>query len=169
VKHYKEIGPESIEGNPFEMIGKQWFLITAGTMESYNTMTGGWGALGYLWNRNVALAYVRPVRHTFVFTEKHPLFTLSFFPEESRDALKYCGSHSGRDVDKASETGLTPFAPTPETVSFTQANLIMVCRTLYAHFLKPENFADQGLNRLCYPEPDHHRVYIGDIEKVLTR
>lgn len=169
VKHYNEIPPESIEGNPFEMVGKRWFLITAGNLGDYNTMTGGWGALGHLWGRNVALAYVRPVRHTFKFTEKYPLFTLSFFPESERKALQYCGSRSGRDVDKAAETGLVPFAPEPETVSFTQASLILVCRKLYAHFLRPEDFIDRTVDRECYPDHDHHRVYVGAIQKVLVR
>jgi len=168
VKHYNEIRPESIEGNPFDMIGRRWFLITAGSMSDYNTMTGGWGALGYLWGKNVAFAYVRPVRHTFRFTEENPLFTLSFFPESEKAALQYCGSHSGRDVDKASQTGLEPFEPEPGTVSFTQSNLVLVCRKLYAHFLTPGDFIDQSVNRECYPQPDHHRVYIGAIEKVLS-
>jgi len=167
VKHYNEIAPESIEGNPFEMIGRKWFLITAGVPGDYNTMTGGWGALGYLWNRPVAIAYVRPVRHTFNFTEKNRWFTLSFFPESRREDLRFCGSNSGRDVDKAAATGLTPFQPTPETVSFSQAELILVCRKLYAHFLKPAEFTDPSVDSACYPRHDHHRVYIGEIAKVL--
>ncbi len=169
MKHYNEIEPESIEGNPFEMIGRRWFLVTAGNLDSYNTMTGGWGALGHLWGRNVAFAYVRPVRHTFSFTEGNPLFTLSFFPDSERHALEYCGSHSGRDVNKAKETGLTPFSPAPGSVSFSQANLVLVCRKLYAHFLKPEDFVDSSVDRECYPARDHHRVYIGAIEKVLSK
>lgn len=168
MKHYKEIAPESIEENPFHLMGKRWFLITAGTEERWNTMTGGWGALGHLWGRNVALAYVRPVRHTFRFTEENPRFTLCFFPEEHRKVLQFCGSHSGRDVNKAEKTGLIPFSPSKDTVAFRQADLIMECRKLYAHFLQPGDFIDPSVNRECYPEPDHHRVYIGEIERVLS-
>ena len=38
-----ETRPEDIGHNPFKLIGADWMLITAGTKESYNTMTGAWG------------------------------------------------------------------------------------------------------------------------------
>ena len=40
--------------NVFEIIGKEWMLITAGTPERFNMMTASWGGLGYLWNKPVA-------------------------------------------------------------------------------------------------------------------
>ena len=43
----KEIG--ELTGNPFNQIGKDWFLITSGTEESYNTMTASWGFMGVMW------------------------------------------------------------------------------------------------------------------------
>ena len=32
-----------IQWNPFDMIGKQWYLLTAGGLSDYNTMTASWG------------------------------------------------------------------------------------------------------------------------------
>ena len=34
-------------------------------------------------------------------------FSISFMGKEYREALNYCGSHSGRDTDKVANAGLT--------------------------------------------------------------
>lgn len=46
--------------NVFEIIGKEWMLITAGTPERFNMMTASWGGLGYLWNKPVAFLLCVP-------------------------------------------------------------------------------------------------------------
>ncbi len=70
MKNFKEISPAAIEGNPFDMVGQQWMLITAGNEEATNTMTASWGGLGVLWNKPVAFAFVRPTRYTYEFLER---------------------------------------------------------------------------------------------------
>ena len=62
-----EISPNALSKTPFEMIGKDWMLLTAGNSDKYNTMTASWGGLGVLWNKNVVFAFVRPQRFTFDF------------------------------------------------------------------------------------------------------
>ena len=166
---FRVVKPVSLKDNVFTLIDHDWMLITAGTMKSWNTMTASWGGLGVLWNKPVAFAFVRPTRHTYGFMEASSRFTLSFFPmERFRKALQYCGSHSGRDVDKAEETGLEPFSPAPGAVSFTQARLILVCRKLYTTDIDPRRFLDRGIDRL-YPKKDYHRVYVGEVTRCLTR
>lgn len=105
---FKETKPELLSDNAFKLIGKDWMLITAGTPESFNTMTASWGGLGVLWERKVAFCFIRPTRYTREFVERSQNFTLSFFEETHRKALGFIGSHSGRDTDKIKETGLTP-------------------------------------------------------------
>ena len=70
-------------------------LITAGEMNSFNTMTASWGSLGELWNKKVCFCFVRPVRYTYQFTENNDTFTLSFFEEKYRKVLNLCGTKSG--------------------------------------------------------------------------
>jgi flavin reductase (DIM6/NTAB) family NADH-FMN oxidoreductase RutF len=165
--HFLEITPGDIKENVFKLISDDWFLLTAGSLKAgYNTMTASWGGLGQLWQKRVAYVFVRPQRHTWNFTEKNDLFTMSFFSEDYRDALKYCGSHSGRDVDKAAETGLTPFEPVPGATAFLQATLILVCRKLYCQDFDPSRFLDPEIDPL-YPQKGYHRMYIGSIEKAL--
>ena len=165
---FKEIKPDDISESVFKLIAENWFLLTAGTgADVYNTMTASWGGMGQLWHKRVTFVFVRPQRHTWKFMENNGLFTMSFFSEEYRDALTYCGSHSGRDSDKARETGLTPFEPSNGTAAFEEAKLILVCRKLYYQDIQPERFLNDGIDNL-YPEKGYHRMYVGEIEKVLT-
>ena len=108
MKNMTKIDPKQIDENVIRLIGSQWMLVTAGNPAHFNTMTASWGGLGFLWNRPVAFVFIRPQRYTFQFAEENSGLTLSFFGEEYRDALKICGSRSGRDTDKVAEAGLTP-------------------------------------------------------------
>ncbi len=164
---FKEIKIEEMKFNPFTMIGKEWMLITAGTKEQFNTMTASWGFLGYLWERNVAAIFVRPTRYTYQFTEKHNTFTLTFFEEKHKDALKLLGTVSGRDRDKVKEAGLTPVFD-KDFVYFEEAKLVLLCKKLYFDDLKSENFLNPSIEKF-YPEKDYHRIYIGEVEKVLGK
>ena len=86
--------------NAFELIGKEWMLITAGTPEKFNTMTASWGGIGYLWNRPVAFIFVRPERYTYEFIENQEQVTLAFLGNENRQVHSICGSKSGREKRK---------------------------------------------------------------------
>ena len=67
MKDFKIINPEALTDNVFKLLDKDWMLITAGNLEDYNTMTASWGHLGILWHVPVAIAYIRPQRHTYGF------------------------------------------------------------------------------------------------------
>ena len=166
---FRVIRPEGISDNTFKLIGSDWMLITAGAPDSYNTMTASWGGMGVLWGKNICFCVVRPVRYTYEFMEKADSFTLSFFGEEYRDALNVCGTKSGRDIDKAAVTGLTPVAGTlPGTTRFEQARMVIECRKLYFHDLDPQHFLEPDIHG-NYPNKDYHRMYIGEIANCLVR
>lgn len=167
------VKPEDVEYNIFEnnvfsAVGDDWMLITAGDENGYNTMTASWGGMGVLWNDPVSFIFVRPQRYTYTFTEKHGKYTLSFFDEKYRDALTFCGSHSGRDCDKAKEAGLTPVFEDGYTY-FAEASLVLFCEKKYADDLKGENFTDKSIIGKCYPYSDFHRMYIGKITKCIKK
>ena len=165
---FREIKPEALRDNPFTLIGKDWMLITAGTREKFNTMTASWGGLGVLWDRNVCFAFVRPSRYTFEFLENAPGFTLCFFDESWRDKLMFCGSNSGRTVDKVKKTGLAPVFTKSGNVWFEQARLMIECSKIAYTDLDPKHFLDPKIAEF-YEGPDYHRVYIGEIERILAR
>jgi flavin reductase (DIM6/NTAB) family NADH-FMN oxidoreductase RutF len=163
---FMETKPELLTDNPFKLIGSDWMLITAGTPESFNSMTASWGGLGILWERKVATCFIRPTRYTYEFTERSPHFTLSFFEEKYRKALTYCGTHSGKDTDKVREAGLTPVKD-GGFVYFSEARLVLACRKIYAQDLDPRLFLDPKIGGM-YPQKDYHRMYVGEIEKCLV-
>ena len=76
----EKIDCSQLEINPFSMIGEDSFLISAGNSESWNTMTAGWGGLGYIWGKNAVYVFVRESRYTLEFMDKCDEFSLSFFP-----------------------------------------------------------------------------------------
>ena len=160
---FVEIAPAQIAENVFTTISKDWMLITAGSLDSFNTMTASWGAWGHLWERDVCFCFVRPQRHTFGFMEAASHFTLSFFAEAYRSALDFCGSRSGRDVDKAAATGLTPVAGSTGAVYFGEARLVLECRKLYAQNITPASFLDPAIPAEIYSKADYHRMYVGEI------
>lgn len=160
---FTRVDPADIGDNPFKLIGADWMLLTAGPTTAYNTMTASWGGVGVLWNKNVAWCVVRPVRYTYEFMEKADTFTLTFFEEKYREALLLCGSKSGRDIDKAAATGLTPISgELGGATTFKQARLVIECRKLYFHDVDPGNFIDPAIDK-NYPEKDYHRMYVGEI------
>lgn len=165
--NFKELRAKEIGDNPFKLIGKDWMLITAGTKDSFNTMTGAWGGMGILWEKEVCFCVIRPTRYTFEFMEKSDRFTLTFLEEQYRDILTYCGSKSGRDVNKVTETGLTPVS-TGDAVYFAEGRLVLVCRKIYHQDMMPANFADPKIEDF-YPLKDYHRMYVGEIERCLGR
>lgn len=158
----KEINIKDLKESSAVLFDDRWALITAGKSESYNTMTASWGALGELWNKEVCFIFIRPQRYTYEFVEREAYFTVSIFPEEYKKALTFCGRHSGRDVDKAKETGLTP-CTVGESVSFKEAEIVLLCKKLAYQDIKPEGFIDPTIDSACYPAKDYHRMYIGEI------
>lgn len=164
---FKEIDIRELKDSPVKLIGDDWALITAGSSEKWNTMTVSWGALGELWNREAAFVFIRPQRYTYEFFEKEELFTLSFLGEKHRDILRVCGSKSGRDCDKAALTGLVPDF-SQGAVCFEQAEYTLICRKIASQLLDPAGFIDKTIEE-NYPAKDYHRMYVGEIIKVLKK
>ncbi len=172
MSHFMPIDPNELPDNVFKSIGQEWMLITVGEPQHYNTMTASWGGWGILWNRKVCFCVIRPQRYTFEFMEKGDVFSLSFFEANYRSALDFCGTHSGRDVDKAAACGLTPYeiqvdGEISKTVTFAEARLVMVCKKIYYQDLDPAHFIDPTIAN-AYPSRDYHRMYIGEITRCLV-
>lgn len=161
MKNFKKISPKELSENPIKLFDNDWSLITCGDEHAYNTMTASWGGVGELWSKDVCFVFIRPQRYTFEFVEKNDLFTVSFYPEEYHKALSFCGSHSGRDFDKAKETGLTPLF-VDGTAAFEEAKIILVCKKIACQDMDPNGFVDKSIAK-NYAANDYHRIYVGEI------
>lgn len=165
---FREVSSTEITDNVFSLVGRDWMLITAGNLQKYNTMTASWGGLGILWGKKICFCVVRPHRYTYEFMEREENFTLTFFDEQYRSALNFCGANSGRNVDKAAATGITPVEDTPGRVYFGEGRLVIECKKIYYQDLEPENFLDASIHK-NYPNKDYHRMYVGEVTRVLVK
>lgn len=145
---------------------KRWFVLTAGNMQRFNSMTVGWGSVGGIWEMPFVQVVVRPVRFTFGFMNEFDEFTLCSFPPKYRKDVALLGSHSGRDKDKIALTRLTPIKS--EAVAapcFKEADLVFECRKIYWQDLDERNFLSPKIME-NYPQRDFHRIFYGEILRI---
>ena len=151
----------------FDRIGKEWMLISASDGTRANTMTASWGCCGILWNRPIAVCFIRPQRYTCPIVEASDRLSLAFLGEKYREALSFCGRASGRDGNKFEAAGLTlayeDGVPYP-----AEAHTVLLCKKLYVDTLKKENFLSKE-HLSHYPIDDFHRVFVCEITDILTR
>ena len=131
-------------------------------------MTAGWGSFGVLWNKPVLSVVVRPQRYTYGLMEQTDTYTIAYFGSENRDAIRLCGSTSGRDTDKMKACGFT-VGEVDGYRYIEQAQMVICCRKIYVQDMKPECFLDAQLMGQNYPDNDFHRFYVGEITKVLVQ
>ena len=166
MKGFHEIAATELE-NVCRLFDKDWALITASTGEGVNAMTASWGGVGILWHKPVAFCFVRPQRYTFELLEREDTLSLCFLEEKWRDALRLCGTKSGRDLDKLAAAGLT--ANRENGTPFVgESRLVLLCRKLYAGNIEEGGFIDKA-QLAHYKNNDFHRMYICEIEKIYVR
>ena len=166
---FKKIDIKELKFNPFSLIGDEWALLTSGPVEKYNTMTVSWGHVGVMWGSPSVCCFVRTNRYTLPFMEENDTFTLCFFDEKYKPALTFCGTKSGRDYDKAKETGLTPINIDGVT-AFEEAKLVLVCKKHYSAMLDENAFCDTEAKSKWYSDTNPmHKQFIGAITAVYTK
>ncbi|MGP1515257.1 MAG: flavin reductase family protein [Bacteroidales bacterium] len=163
---FKLINPQDIQTNTFEMFEKNWALVTAGDLNSYNTMTIGWGDFGILWNKPIITVYVSSSRYTKQFMDENEYFTVEFFEEQYREKLVYLGSHSGRNEDKVSKSKLTPIFTENGNATFKEGKIIIEAKKIYSHEFEL-NALPKDI-KLWYDKRNIglHTMYIGEIVNI---
>ena len=156
--------------NLISLIKDDWMLVTAGSEESFNTMTANWGGMGFLWNKPVAFIFIRPERYTHDFLEENDRLTLSFYAEDYREALRICGTKSGRDINKVEATGLTPVALESGAMTFSEARLTLDCHKLFKAPMQATDFIDKEILNTWYgAKGGLHDMYIVEIDDVYIK
>lgn len=141
---------------------KQGAFLTVRAGERLNTMTIGWGLTGFIWQRPVFMVAVRDSRYSFELMEAAGDFTVSLPFSDQAQALKLCGTKSGRDLDKFAASGLKIMAA-QQTLSpvLELAGLHYECQIRCKTRLDPA-LLDPELEQL-YPAKDYHSLYFGEI------
>lgn len=161
---FKKIDPKQLSGNVFSDFDSGWALLSAGKKDSYNTMTISWGGLGWLWRRPVAYIFVRKSRYTHEFVDANEIMTVSFFePEKYRKELGILGSKSGRDMDKMTDSGLTPIW-LEDAPAYDEARKILICKKLYKNPLNINAVPKEVLEEAYEPGlTELHDAYIAEV------
>lgn len=158
---------EELDFNPFEKIGKEWALVSAGSKQKANAMTVSWGGVGVLWGKNVAFIFVRDSRYTKEFIDSGDFFSVSFLGKAYKDALNYCGTHSGRNEDKLANAGLT-WNYKLSIPYIDEGNLILLCQKLSAVRITEDTFLSPEIKK-WYTDGDLHTMYVAEILEALAR
>ena len=152
----------------FEDNGFQWFrdaqLLCAGNVQQSNAMTIGWGGIGTLWRRTALTVYVAEQRYTKAFMDSAEYFTVMSFDMKDSNVLRYMGTKSGRDGDKAQALGLHTAYTANGTPYYTEASMVIECRTMYAAPFDPKGFkSDVPKNMYANFPAGIHTMYIGEV------
>lgn len=144
---------------------KKGILMSTKSEARMDTMTIGWGALGIDWSLPVFTAYVRDSRFTKVLLDQSGEFTVNIPLEGSdvRKIISFCGTKSGRDVNKFAELDLHAIqGETVKAPAIAELPLTLECRVLYAQKQDPEKIPASILSR-HYPQQDYHTAYTAEI------
>ena len=158
--------------NPFEWFKGSGLLLAVGTPESNNAMTIGWGALGNVWGKigeNTVTVYVAEGRYTFQFMEKNKYFTVMAFEDDYDYVLRYMGSHSGRDEDKADMLGLHTLYTENGTPYYAEASLVLECEIIYKAPFQTEGMCASARKFYENFTAGVHHMYIGNVVNALKR
>jgi len=142
---------------------KRGAFLTVKSGNALNTMTIGWATFGVVWNKPVMMVAVRSSRHTFGIIEAASDFTVTIPAADMQKETAYCGSKSGRDVDKFKICNL-------ETVNSRQVASPVIkaigrhyeCKIIFKSVMDPAHF-DKVYDSSLYPKKDYHTLYFGEI------
>ncbi|MBN2450577.1 MAG: flavin reductase family protein [Lentisphaeria bacterium] len=158
----KSVDPVAVASEALDLLPKGAFL-TVRSGNHLNTMTIGWGTVGVIWSRPVFVVAVRNSRYTFRLLERAPDFAVSI-PQEGlcKQELAFCGSRSGKEVDKFAECGLTPRdAGTIQSPLLDLPGLHFACTVLLRAPTSPELMSPNLMD--FYAGHDYHTFYFGEI------
>lgn len=166
---FKIISPYELTDNSFKLIGKDWGLVTANTDSKVNMMTISWGGLGIMWNKPVTFSFIRPQRYTYDFLNQDEYFSICFMPDEYRKELMFCGTKSGREIDKVKECGLT-IINDKTAPYFEESKIVLICKKLYAQNMNADSVIDNSvLKNYAEDGSDYHRMFVSEITEVLVK
>ena len=142
---------------------KEGAFLTVKSGNGLNTMTIGWASFGVVWIKPIMMVAVRSSRHTFGIIEAAKDFTVTVPAGDMRKEIAFCGSNSGRDMDKFKLSNL-------ETTGSRQVASPIIrtrgrhyeCRIVYKSAMDPAHL-DKEYDSFLYPDKEYHTLYFGEI------
>lgn len=155
---YNEYAKEALEG-----LTKGAFLNVSHEGQD-NTMTIGWGSVGFIWKKPIIMVMVRYSRHTYRMLDDAGEFTVSIpFGNELKKELAFCGTKSGRDVNKFQSCNFPNLrAHKVNAPLIAGCDLHYECKVVYKQAMEPA-VIDQGIDDKFYKNNDFHVMFYGEI------
>ncbi len=142
---------------------KRGAFLTVKAAAGLNTMTIGWATFGFIWQKPIMMVAVRPTRYTFGIIEKAADFTVTIPSGDMLKETTFCGTKSGRDVDKFKECNLkTAGGQKVASPIIEVPGIHLECKIVFKSAMDP-TFLDQSYDRAMYPQKDYHTLYFGEI------
>ena len=159
----KDVNYMSVADDTINNIKKGAFL-TVKFGNTLNTMTIGWATFGVVWSKPVMMVAARSSRHTFGIIEAAKDFTVTVPAGDMHKEIAFCGSKSGRKMDKFKMCNL-------ETADSRQVASPVIktrgrhyeCKIIYKSAMNPAHL-DKDYNLSLYPKKDYHTLYFGEIQ-----
>jgi flavin reductase (DIM6/NTAB) family NADH-FMN oxidoreductase RutF len=142
---------------------KEGAFLTVKSENAINTMAIGWATFGVVWRKPIMMVAVRSSRHTFGIIEAAKEFTVTVPAGDMHKEIAFCGSKSGRNVDKFKTCNL-------ETIDGRQVASPIIktggrhyeCKIIYKSAMDPAHL-DKGYDSSLYSKKDYHTLYFGEI------
>lgn len=142
---------------------KEGAFLTVKSGNVLNTMAIGWGTFGFVWGKPIMMVAVRSTRHTFGIIEAATDFTVTVPAGDMHKETTYCGTKSGRDVDKFKMCNLET-SDSRKVVSpiIKTRGRHYECKIIYKSAMNPAHL-DRDYDSSIYPKKDYHTLYFGEI------
>lgn len=160
--------PVSIEdyaGHIMKCLPQGGCLLSTSYNDVLDTMTIGWGTIGVDWSMPILNVYVRESRFTKTLLDKNPQFTINVpLPgADVRKILGYCGTKSGREVNKFKDLDLHAIkGEKVDAPAILELPLTIECEVIYKQDQDPKCMSEEIKQRF-YSMGDYHTVYTGKI------
>ncbi len=168
----KEINVYNYFGDILQAL-KKGILITAKKENRVNSMTISWGQIGVEWNKLIFTTYIRKSRYTHELLESGE-FTVNIPVDKSAaKIIGFCGTKSGRDIDKIKELDLTLVdGKNIDVPGIKELPLTLECKIIYKQD-QDENSIPQEIKDKFYPKEisddfhgangSYHTMFYGEI------
>ena len=157
----KDVNEQEVVQRAIKQIQQGAFLVVQAKGRK-NVMTIGWATFGFVWRRSTMMVAVRKSRFTHNLIEEADSFTVSVPTGNMEKEINFCGSKTGRDLDKFKECHLLPIKARKVSSPILKIpGYHYECRIIYKAPMDPQGMA-KDLGQI-YPEQDYHTLYFGEI------
>lgn len=127
-----------------------------------NLLTIGWGQIGPTYQGNpIFIIAVSPPRFSWRFLEEVPEFVIAVPDDTLKSEVAFCGSKSGRDLDKFTATGLTVVPSVHvKPPSIVECSINIECR-IYTKVAPPHMLLTPGHRK--QPVEKQHTIYFAEV------